>query len=81
MESISPQTTLCLSNPALFLSTKKPSRPATKSLHSSPRILQTVAACLVCSLSIPNITHLPILALISDSHLAFLFDGDLLVEY
>jgi hypothetical protein len=70
MQSISPQTTFCLNNPALFFSTKKPSLPATKSLHSSPNTFNTPPAFLVCSLFNPNIIHFPIRALVWESQRA-----------
>ena len=75
IRSISPHTTACLNNPALFLPVRKPSRPATKARHSSPMAFVTVDACCVCSADMPNIIHFPIRDLISESHLALFVVG------
>jgi hypothetical protein len=68
MKSISPQTTLCLNNPALFSPVKNPSLPARSSLQSLPSTAQISAAFCVCVAFIPNIIHLPIRSFVSESH-------------
>jgi hypothetical protein len=65
--SISPQTTLCPSKPALPGPVRNPSLPATKSLHSLPTTCKTLPAFLTCSGLNPKEVHLPILVFRSDS--------------
>lgn len=68
MLSNSPHATLCPSRPALFSSVRNPSLPASSSLHSCPSILHILAACCTCFAFIPNVRHLPIRSLVSESH-------------
>lgn len=67
MLSISPQTTLCRSKPALPGPVRNPSLPVTKSLHSLPTTCKILPALLTCSGFNPKEIHLPILVFKSDS--------------
>jgi hypothetical protein len=66
--TISPQTTSCLYNPLHSLPVKKPSLPATNSLQSLAISFKIDPASCVCLASMPNIMHLPIRDLTSESH-------------
>ena len=71
MESCSPQITLRLINPALLGSVRKPSLPATSSRQPCAISLSIVPASSTCCGSRPNVMHLPMRCLTSESHLGF----------